>query len=138
MVFKLVTAASKTWRRLNGQNQLPKSFKVSHSRKESKSRRISNPPLDSRRHPCPHQAMSNQMPMDVWRAGIEAIEAAGKRWGYAASLGQRKRVAHIPTAEAAEKSGLKSLIEERGQTNLHRKSNGPSSHVPLQEGRDGT
>jgi hypothetical protein len=24
MVFKLVMAASKTWRRLNGQNQLPK------------------------------------------------------------------------------------------------------------------
>jgi len=28
-------------------------------------------------HRRPHQAMSNQMPMDVWRAGIEAIEAAG-------------------------------------------------------------
>jgi putative transposase len=26
MVFKLVMAASKTWRRLNGQNQLPKVF----------------------------------------------------------------------------------------------------------------
>jgi len=28
-------------------------------------------------HRRPHQAMSNQMPMEVWRAGIEAIEAAG-------------------------------------------------------------
>jgi putative transposase len=27
-------------------------------------------------HRRPHQAMSNQMPMEVWRAGIEAIEAA--------------------------------------------------------------
>ena len=25
----------------------------------------------------PHQAMSNQMPMEVWRAGMQAIEAAG-------------------------------------------------------------
>jgi putative transposase len=28
-------------------------------------------------HRRPHQAMNNQLPMDVWRAGIEAIEAAG-------------------------------------------------------------
>jgi putative transposase len=29
-------------------------------------------------HRRPHQAMSNQMPMEVWRAGIEAIEAAAR------------------------------------------------------------
>ena len=49
--------------------------------------------------------MNNQMPMAVWRAGMDQIEAAAQGCGYAASLGQRKRVAHIPTAEAA-RSGL--------------------------------
>jgi putative transposase len=29
-------------------------------------------------HRRPHQAMSNRMPMEVWRAGIEAIEAAAR------------------------------------------------------------
>ena len=52
----------------------------------------------------PHQAMNNQMPMAVWRDGMDKIEAAAKSCGYAASLGQRKRVAHIPTAEAARSS----------------------------------
>ena len=47
--------------------------------------------------------MNNQMPMAVWRAGMDKIEAAARGCGYAASLGQRKRVAHIPTAEAAKR-----------------------------------
>ena len=52
MVFKLVMAASRTWRRLQGQNQLPKKvvngikFKDAGSKLSPKS----NPPLDSRRH----------------------------------------------------------------------------------------
>ena len=29
-------------------------------------------------HRRPHQAMSNRMPMEVWRAGIESIEAAAR------------------------------------------------------------
>ena len=50
----------------------------------------------------PHQAMNNQMPMAVWRAGMALRERKNQRrrregCGYAASLGQRKRVAHIPT-----------------------------------------
>ena len=46
---------------------------------------------------------------------------------YAASLGQRKRVAHIPTAEAeAARSGL--ILEGQGQARLHLKSNAPWSH----------
>ena len=49
----------------------------------------------------PHQAMNNQTPMAVWRAGIGQNRRSGEGCGYAASLGQRKRVAHIPTAEAA-------------------------------------
>ena len=57
----------------------------------------------------------------------------GEGCGYAASLGQRKRVAHIPTAETeAARSGL--ILEGQGQAKLHLKSNGPWSHEwgPLQ------
>jgi putative transposase len=50
-------------------------------------------------HFRPHQAMNNQFPMAAWRAGMDRIEAA-KTVDMAASLGQRKRVAHIPTADA--------------------------------------
>src|SRR5208283_3496835 len=51
----------------------------------------------------------------------------GEGCGYAASLGQRKRVAHIPTAEAeAARSGL--ILEGQGQARLHLKSNDPWSH----------
>jgi hypothetical protein len=46
----------------------------------------------------------------------------GEGCGYAASLGQRKRVAHIPTAEAeAARSGL--VLEGQGQARLHLKPN---------------
>jgi len=50
MVFKLVMAAAKTWRRLQGQISCRKSSRVSNSVTESKSRPKPNPPLDSRRH----------------------------------------------------------------------------------------
>src|SRR5208283_4598333 len=51
----------------------------------------------------------------------------GEGCGYAASLGQRKRVAHIPTAEAeAARSSL--IFERQGQARLHLKSNPPWSH----------
>ena len=51
----------------------------------------------------------------------------GEGCGYAASLGQRKRVAHIPTAEAeAARSGL--ILEGQGQARLHLKSNPSWSH----------
>ena len=70
------------------------------------------------------QAMNNQMPMAVWRAGMDKIEAA-EGCGYVASLGQRKRVAHIPTAEAAG-SGL--ILEGQRQARLHLKFNDLWSH----------
>jgi putative transposase len=62
----------------------------------------------------PHQAMNNQMPMAAWRAGMDKIEAAQRAVDMPASLGQRKRVAHIPTAEEeAARSGL--IIKGQGQ-----------------------
>ena len=59
--------------------------------------------------------------------------------GYAASLGQRKRVAHIPTAEAeAARSGL--ILERQGQARLHLKSNPKWSHEwgPVQSPAEAT
>src|SRR5207344_1584301 len=50
----------------------------------------------------------------------------GEGCGYAASLGQRKRVAHQPTAEAEAARGLS--LEGQGQARLHLKSNPPWSH----------
>jgi Integrase core domain len=77
----------------------------------------------------PHQAMNNQMPMAVWRAGMDKNRGGGEGCGYAASLGQRKRVAHIPTAEA-ERSGL--ILEGQRQARLHLKFNDPWSHEWVQ------
>src|SRR5208283_3718287 len=59
----------------------------------------------------------------------------GEGCGYAASLGQRERVAHIPTAEAeAARSDL--ILEGQGQARLHLKFNDPWSHEwgPVQFG----
>src|SRR5271169_4922375 len=65
--------------------------------------------------------------MAVWRAGMDKIEATARACGYAASLGQCKRVAHIPTAETeAARSGL--ILEGQEQARLHLKSNPPWSH----------
>ena len=51
----------------------------------------------------------------------------GEGCGYAASLGQRKPVAPIPTAETeAPRSGW--ILEGQGQARLHLKSNDPWSH----------
>src|SRR6202041_4095774 len=50
----------------------------------------------------------------------------GEGCGYAASLGQRKRVAHIPTAEAA-RSGL--ILEGQRQGRLHLNFNVGSGEI---------
>src|SRR5271154_653099 len=51
----------------------------------------------------------------------------GETCGYAASLGQRKRVAHIPTAQTEEaRSGLN--FEGQEQARLHLKSKFPWSY----------
>jgi hypothetical protein len=71
-------------------------------------------------------AMNNQMLMAVWRAG-RTKSRRRRGLGYAASLGQRKRVAHIPAAEA-EAAGSGLILEAQGQARLHLKTNDPSSH----------
>src|ERR1700720_2639022 len=64
---------------------------------------------------------------------------SAKNCGYAASLGQRKRVAHIPTAQAeAARSGL--IFDGQGQARVHLKSKPPWSHQwgPVQYRSSGT
>jgi hypothetical protein len=72
MVFKLMMAASKSWRRLQGQNQLPKVVSGVTFRDgiEIASRR--NPPLDSRRHP-----KSRMAPKWVIMAELRWCESPG-------------------------------------------------------------
>ena len=53
MVFKLVMAASRTWRCLQGQNQLPKVVNGIKFKDGIETSPKSNPPLDSRRHRFP-------------------------------------------------------------------------------------
>ena len=84
-------------------------------------------------HRRPHQAMNNQLPMAVWRAGMDRIEAA-QDCGYAASLGQRKRVAHIPTADAKAAAESCLILKDKRQARSHLNSSDPWSHErgPLQ------
>ena len=71
----------------------------------------------------PHQAMNNQMPMAVWRAGMDKIEAAARAVDMPLRLDNAN--AFLPTAEAA-RSGL--ILEGQGQARSHLKSNVPWSH----------
>ena len=48
----------------------------------------------------PHQALGNRTPMAVWRAGVTGA-LDGNGCGHDAALGQRWRVAHMPTATTA-------------------------------------
>src|SRR5207244_4571836 len=51
----------------------------------------------------PHQALGNRTPMTVWREG-DHWHARRHGCGYDAALGQRCRVAHIPTTATAARS----------------------------------
>ena len=86
----------------------------------------SSPPASGDEQPVSHGGMACRHRQD----------RGGKDCGYAASLGQRKRVAHIPTAEAA-RSGL--ILEGQRQARLHLKSQPPWSHEagPLQSNTAG-
>ena len=76
----------------------------------------------------PHQAMNNQIPMAAWLAGTK--RGGAKSCGYAASLGLRKRVAHLSTVEAEATRG--SLIfEGQRQARLHPSHRGPTNGVHL-------
>jgi hypothetical protein len=77
--------------------------------------------------------MNNQMPMAVWRAGLDAIEAAAKTVDMPLRLDNANTLPHIPTAAAkAARSGL--IFEGQGGARLHLKSKlpWPYEQGPLQ------
>ena len=55
MVFKLISAASRTWRRLQGENQLPKVIRASNSATASRS--------TCRHHTAPPDNLVTQIPL---------------------------------------------------------------------------
>ena len=60
----------------------------------------------------PHQGLGYKTPMSVWRLGTTgALEREG--CGHDASLGQRWRVAHMPTATTAAGVGGLGMRRER-------------------------
>jgi hypothetical protein len=50
----------------------------------------------------PYQAMNNQMPTAVWRAGMDRIEAAGASLGHPKSRGQQPTVEQKQQKKVAE------------------------------------
>ena len=53
-------------------------------------------------HRRPHQALADQTPMAVWREAVTGVLRRGV-CGYDPALGQRWRVAHIPTSRSSHK-----------------------------------
>jgi len=72
----------------------------------------------------PHQAMNNQMPMAVWRAGMDRIEAAARPVDMPLRLDNANALPHIPTVEQKQtkESGLKGFRKRKKrqeQATLH-------------------
>ena len=81
----------------------------------------------------PHQAMNNQMPMAVWRAGMDKIEAAARTVDMPLRLDNANALPTYPQQkQKQQRSGL--IFEGQEQARLHLKSNDPWSHEwgPLQ------
>ena len=74
----------------------------------------------------PHQAMNNQMPMAVWRAGMDKIEAAARAVDMPLRLDNANALPTYPQQAEAARSGL--ILEGQGQARSHLKSNVPWSH----------
>jgi hypothetical protein len=75
MIFKLAQATEKSWRRLDGQNQLPKVISMLHSMTELKSFKL---PLDLVRHQ--HLTIAHQPPeMSVTPCNAGAIHTGHMR-----------------------------------------------------------
>ena len=80
-------------------------------------------------HRRPHQAMNNQMPMDVWRDGMDKNEAAARAVDMPLRLDNANALPTYPQQKQQE-SGLKILTnrKDKGRRPLHLNSNGPWSH----------
>ena len=83
MVFKLVNAAAKTWRRLKGENQLPKVVQGVNSKTASRSSkcRLTTPPNRSR-HPisCIAPCRCRQAPAGRRRRGRSPPSLIARAW----------------------------------------------------------
>jgi len=88
----------------------------------------------------PHQALDNQMPM----ASGKRVSTRSRRregCGYAASLGQRKRVAHIPTAKQKQQERLNLFLKDKSRRDYTLSpspvsANGSTSYLELAPGND--
>src|SRR5664279_2841988 len=65
----------------------------------------SSPPASGDEQPVSHGDMARRHGQD----------RGGENCGYAASLGQRKRVAHIPTADAKAATGSCLILKDKGR-----------------------
>jgi len=75
----------------------------------------------------PHQAMNNQMPMAVWRAGagMDKIEAAARAVDMPLRLDNANA---LPTYPQQRQKQQEVILEGQGQARLHLKFNDPSTH----------
>ena len=92
MVFKQVNAAAKTWRRLKGENQLPKVVPP-NSKTASKSSkcRLTTPP-DRSRHPISRIAPGTVMSTQKGKMGVPQWERAQQRAKARTGSGHRARI----------------------------------------------
>ena len=72
----------------------------------------------------PHQAMSNQMPMAVWRAGMDKIEAAARAVDMPLRLDNANALPTYPQQKQQEAA----ILEGQRQARLHLNFNDPWSH----------
>ena len=74
----------------------------------------------------PHQAMNNQTPMAVWRAGMDKIEAAARAVDMPLRLDNANALPTYPQQKQKQQKQLD--LEGQGQARLHLKSNPSWSH----------
>ena len=77
----------------------------------------------------PHQALGNRTPRAVWPEGTTG-DLGITGCGYDAALGQRSRVAHIPTAATAAKGRINSVISTERSGSARLPINLPVPMVP--------
>ena len=74
----------------------------------------------------PHQAMNNQTPMAVWRAGMDKIEAAERTVDMPLRLDNANALPTYPQQKHKQQEAA-SFLKDKGKARLHLKSNDPWS-----------
>ena len=80
----------------------------------------------------PHQAMDNQTPMAVWRAGMDRNEAAARAVDMPLRLDNANALPTYPQRQTPQAAAL--FLTDKGRRDLHLNFGGPSSRErgPLQ------